>query len=126
MSTVYVLQKHLHWDASRQSLVEKFDFSAASEYGEIKYLVSHNLSPFNPDAAIDIIRQSLEEVDFREDDYLLLAGNPCLIAWVAALAADRTGGRLRLLQWHGRERRYILVDSTVWDDEEGGWVDTDE
>jgi hypothetical protein len=115
---VFVLQRHLHWDAGKQALVDKFDFTPAREYGEIHYLLSHNLSPFKPEVAIDVITKALDEVDFQEEDYLLLAGNPCFIAWTAALVADRTGGRLKLLQWHGKDQRYTLIDSCLWDENE--------
>ncbi len=120
MSRVFVIQRHLHWDAGRQSLVDKFDFTPAAEYGELNYLLSHNLSPFNSAAAIKVIQESLEAVDYRAEDFLLLSGNPCLIAWTAALAADRTDGRLRLLQWHGKDRRYIKIDSVLWEEDTFG------
>lgn len=116
MSRVFVVSRQLHWDAGRQTLVDKFDFTPAAEYGEINYLLSHNLSPFNPVAAIKVIHEALTDVEFSAEDFLLLSGNPCLIAWTAALAADRTDGLLRLLQWHGKDRRYIRIDSKLWEE----------
>lgn len=117
MPRVFVVSRQLHWDAGRQALVDKFDFAPAAEYGEISYLLSHNLSPFNAAAAIKVIHEALEAVDFTAEDFLLLSGNPCMIAWTAALAADRTDGRLRLLQWHGKDRRYIRIDSQLWEED---------
>lgn len=116
MSRVFVVQQHMHWDAGKQALVPKFDLSSALEYGELMFLLSSSFSPFNPNEAIRAIREAMEIWRFGPEDHLLLIGNPCLIAWSAALAADRTGGRLRLLQWSGKERKYLPVDSTVWTD----------
>lgn len=118
MSRVIIIQRNLMWDAGRQNLVDKFDFSPAREYGELHFLLSHSLSPFNAQAAIKVIWEALQDINFSEDDYLLLSGNPCLIAWTAAMVADMTGGKIKLLQWSGKDRRYIRIDSEIWDDDD--------
>ena len=110
MSKVYVVQQALKKD-ERGKLVSKFDLSSAAEYGELVFLLSPNASPFNPEPIIEELHEKLEE--FQQEDYLLLVGNPCLIAWAASVASQYSGGQLNLLQWHGIQRRYKDVISNV-------------
>jgi hypothetical protein len=53
------------------------------------------------------LREKLK--DYRDGDHLLLVGNPVLIGLSVALAADFNEGRVSLLQWSGKDQRYIAV-----------------
>lgn len=108
--TVYVVQKQMRWDADRGELVPRFDLEPARVYGDIEYLLSPNAAPFNPGPIIDELRERLQ--DFSDDDHLLLIGNPCLIGFAVAIAADYNG-RVSLLQWSGKEQRYISITADV-------------
>ncbi len=111
--TVYVVQNQLRWSHETKGLVEKFDTTPAEEYGELSFLLGSNASPFNPVSVIDELTEKLQA--FTDEDHLLLIGNPCLIGFAVAIAADINDGRVRLLQWSGKDRRYIEVDATVFD-----------
>lgn len=111
MSQVYVIQNQHRWDPQRQQLVPKFDFSKAEEYGDLVYVLSPKASPFRPASVIPEMRETL--CNMRSEDYLLLVGNPCLIGWAVAIAAQYAGHRLRLLQWSGTEQKYIVVESDL-------------
>lgn len=103
---VFAVQQPHRLSDDRSKLEPKFDLSPAEEYGELIYLLSPTANPFRPVPIVAELREKLS--DFTARDYLLLIGNPCLIGWAVALAS-RVSPTIRLLQWSGRERRYIAI-----------------
>lgn len=114
MSRVFVIQNQHRYDRVSNKLVEKFDISPAEEFGEVVYLLGSNASPFSPAGVIEELHEGLDT--FGDDDFLLLIGNPCLIGFAVAIAADVNEGRVNLLQWSGKERRYISVPADIFPD----------
>ena len=116
MSRVFVVQNQHHADHTGQ-LVPKFDLSPAQEYGKIVLLLSPSARPFSPRHVIGALSEAL--ATFGDDDYLLLIGNPVLIGLAVAIASRRNCGRVRVLQWDGKARRYIPIfaDISVIDQE---------
>lgn len=102
------MQQTHRWDDRKKRLVPKFDTSSAEEYGELVYLLGPNAGPFVPETVLPELHRKLADV--REEDYLLLIGNPALISFVACVAADYLDGRLRLLQWSNGKYVPIVVD----------------
>lgn len=115
MSNVYVVQKQMRWDTQLQELVPKYDFRDAERFGALRYLLGPTANPFNPDPLIDDIHKHLD--GYTADDYLLLVGNPCLIGWTVAIAADLADGVVQVLQWHGRDATYRAIKVALWPDE---------
>jgi hypothetical protein len=107
-SRVFVVQNQHKWDRDRQKFVPKFDLSPAEEFGELVFLLSPTAAPFRPDPIIQELRTKLAVI--TPEDYILCVGNPLLIQWAGAIAADFLGGRLRSLQWSGKDQRYIAVE----------------
>lgn len=107
MSRVFVVQKTMRWDESKGELVPKFDLEPAREYGELEFLLSPTAAPFNPETILGELHRKL--ADIQETDYLLLVGNPVLIGMVCAIAADYSQGCFNMLQWSGKERKYLPV-----------------
>lgn len=107
MSRVFVVQNQHRWDQRNERFVPKFDLSSAEEYGELVPLLSPTASPFNAGPVIVDMQEKLK--GFSNDDYLLLIGNPALIGWAVAIAADYNEGAVTLLQWSGKDRRYIPI-----------------
>lgn len=108
---VYVVQNQHRQDEAGQ-LKPKFDLTSAEEFGQLSFLLSPTARPFRPAPIIAELHQKLR--DFRGDtDYLLLLGNPCIIGWTVAIAAQYSGGRVRLLQWDGRNARYGMIDADL-------------
>lgn len=106
MPKVFVVQNQQRWDDEAQMLVPKYPtISKAEEYGEIEFLLSPSAAPFTPEPIIRELADKLSR--YTEHDYLLLIGNPVLIGWACALAADYADGRLQVLQWGSG--RYIPV-----------------
>ena len=108
MSSVYVVQRQQRWDPQAQKLVDKFDLSPAEEHGDLRFLLSPSASPFKAEGIVRELQQQLQDFDCNSD-CLLLIGNPVLIGLAVAVAAERSSERLGLLQWHGREGRYLRV-----------------
>lgn len=109
---VFVVQNQHRWDAGLQRFVPKFDLTPAEEFGDLVYLLSPTAAPFRPDSVIEELTQKLEE--YRPDDYLLLVGNPVLIGISVAIAARASGGSVSMLQWSGKERRYLPVKTSLF------------
>ena len=107
MSRVFVVQKQHCWDPGKDQFVPKFDLSPAEQYGELVYLLSPTAAPFRPESVLRELQEKL--ADIKPDDYLLLIGNPVLIGLATAVAADALEGSVNLLQWSGKERRYLPI-----------------
>lgn len=108
---VFVVQKQYKQDPATGELVPKHDLSSAYRYGNVEYLLSPTAGPFNPDSVIPELKAKL--ANYTSDDFLLLIGNPCLIGWAVAIAAGASGGRITLLQWSGKRKEYIPIESNV-------------
>lgn len=107
MSRVFIVQLVHKFDHRTQQLVQ-VDVSPAAEFGKLEELLSPTAKPFQPN--FEVVRELHEKLSsYTPDDYLLMIGNPCLIAMAAAVAANYSGGVLNLLQWHGKQRAYIPV-----------------
>lgn len=101
---VYVVQEPLFKD-KRGQIRSKFDLSPAEAYGELNYVLNWS-DPLELD-----IRQMLWKIrkallNFTENDYLLMVGNPTAMALTAAVANERTDGCFRLLYWDNMKEEY--------------------
>jgi hypothetical protein len=108
-SRVFVVQNQHRWDRDAGKFVPKFDLTPASALGQMVFCLSPTASPFRAEPIIKELKDKL--ADFSDADYLLLVGNPVLIGFATAIAADANDGNIRLLQWSGKDQRYILVDA---------------
>lgn len=107
---VYVVQKQQRFDARSGDLVPRYDtINRAAQYGEMEYLLSPTAGPFRSESIIAELKEKLK--NFTDQDYLVLIGNPCLIGWAVAIAAQRSGGKVNLLQWSGRNDSYVEIRS---------------
>lgn len=113
MPRVFVLQRQMRKNRDTGELEPRFTHEAAREFGELRYVLSPSIKPFNAEEALDELDAAL--AGFTAEDYLLLVGNPCLIGWATAVAAAKTGGPVRMLQWS--RGRYIPVESNL-----GSWL----
>jgi hypothetical protein len=108
MMTVYVVQKQMRFDEGSGELVPRFKtLDRAQRFGAIEYLLSPSAHPFNPEHIIGDLHDKLKE--FGDQDYLLLIGNPALIGMAATVASHYNGGKLKLLQWSGRQGDYAEI-----------------
>mgnify|MGYP000622126402 CR=1 FL=1 len=54
------------------------------------------------------IKQELKE--FSDDDYLLLIGDPAIIAVCGAIAAKNNRGKFKVLKWDRNDKRYYDLE----------------
>lgn len=107
MSRVFVVQNQHRYDRESRTFVPKYDVSEANQFGEVVELLSPTAAPFHPEPILDELREKLN--DFGDDDFILCIGNPLLLAWAYAIAADVNEGTVRALQWSGKDHRYLPV-----------------
>lgn len=102
MSTVYVVQQ------SDKNITPAMDFGAVEVI-----LPNGPQVMFNAAHAVRLIRQAMYR--FTEDDYIIAIGDPAAIGIACAVAAERTGGRFKMLKWDRQEMRYypVVVDLNV-------------
>lgn len=113
MSRVYIVHQPTGRDRGTGAIKPTMDLSPAREFGELRYILREWENPFNDiDATVAEVRRVLVGEGLGPEDWLLLVGNPCLIAIVAAEAA-RVVGSLRMLQWSRSEHRYLPVTAQL-------------
>ena len=107
MARVFVIQNPHQADGDG-GMKPKYDLSKAKKYGDFVYLLSPGAKPFAPnERVIEELREKLSQFD--DDDYLLLIGNPALIGFACAIAADFNDGRVSVLQWSTTRKDYVPI-----------------
>lgn len=106
-STVYIVQNHVSYDHRTGLTVPRYDLSPAEQFGELVFLLSPGTVPNKPEQTIAELKKKL--CDFSDDDYLLLVGNACFVAWAGAIAADVNDGKISFLQYNLSQKQYFVV-----------------
>lgn len=112
MSRVFIPYNPLQRDRRTGELVERLDArgkAKAEQYGELVFLFSPNVKPFNTEPLIKELREKL--ADFSEDDYVLMIGNPIIMSLVSTVASDASDGPIKFLQWTNGD--YVPVDADL-------------
>lgn len=103
---VYVVQRPSFRDRATNEWRDKYDLSAAAQYGELVYLVgSRGNVPQSTASVVGLLHEKLSA--FTPEDYLVAIGDPVAIAAAACVASARTGGRLKILKWDRRIEGYL-------------------
>lgn len=111
--TVYVVQQQQRRDDRTGEWKVVHDLTPARAFGELSVLLGPRVQPFwNAQDVIDELNDKLVSYD-PENDWIVPMGNPALIGWAIAIAAQRGGGRVRTLIWSQRQRAYIPTDATL-------------
>lgn len=106
MSRVFVVNEPAKRDGSRT-----MDLTPATEFGELVFLAPAGDVPLDLRPSVEMLREGL--ASFTAEDYLLPVGHPMLIAAAGALAAQASGGRVRMLLWRGGLGRYVPVSADL-------------
>ena len=107
---VYVIQEV----AGTQAGTPKINIMGASRYGKFKFLLPEfSQMIFSPGPLIYKLRQGLK--DFKEDDHLLLTGDPAIIGVACSIVSDITNGKYNLLKWDRQERRYYPIKINLYE-----------
>ena len=108
--SVYVTQDVMIRSNSGE-MQRKFDFSSAEEFGELKFLLSSGQSIAS---TVPVVRQVLEQMrGFNDDDYVLLIGDPSVMAIVSMAASKYNNGRMKILKWDRRISGYIPMQVDI-------------
>lgn len=105
MSKVYVIQ---HPASKVEGRWQLWDIRDAERFGRVCVMLELLGNVPDDNAVVQDVVGKLQAVlsCFTRDDYLLLAGDPYLIAVASHLATQRTGGFLRVLKWDKHHHRY--------------------
>jgi|TARA_Y100000310_G_scaffold177314_1_gene177398 hypothetical protein len=104
MSIVYVIQEI----PGTKTGAPKINIMGAAEYGTFKFLLPEfSQIIFSPGPLVFKLRKGLK--DFKEEDYLLLTGDPAIIGVACSLVSDTTGGKYKLLKWDKQEKKYYSI-----------------
>ena len=98
--TVYIVQ-----EVSGRNLVP------AAKYGELKPLLPAKTN-LMLSTGPEVSRLKRKLVDFNDDDYLLLIGDPAAIGLCCAIAAS-INGRFSVLKWDRQEMTYYPVSFVI-------------
>ena len=95
--TVYVLQ-----EMGR-------NIRSAEKFGDLKVVLPDNKQIVLSSGPLTFkLRHELK--DFNDNDYLLLMGDPAIIALAGAVASDVNGGRFKVLKWDRDEKKYYDIE----------------
>ena len=107
---VYVIQ-HI---AGTQAGNPKINIIGAQKYGKFKFLLPEfSQMIFSPGPLIFKLRQGLK--DFKEEDHLLLTGDPALIGVACSIVSDITNGKYNLLKWDKQEKKYYPISINLYE-----------
>ena len=95
--TVYVLQ-----EMGR-------NIRSAEKFGELKVILPDNKQIVLSSGPLTF-KLIHELKDFNDKDYLLLMGDPAIIAVAGAVASDVNGGRFKVLKWDRDEKKYYDIE----------------
>lgn len=112
MTTVFVPQVPHRYDRESGELHPVHDLTPAEDYGEVRVILTPSANPFTSmDSIVEDLHNALREM--QEGDYLLLVGNPAILGITAAIASEYTDGKLKLLQWSNRDKRYTPIVADI-------------
>ena len=95
--TVYVLQ-----EMGR-------NIRSAEKFGELKVCLPDNRQiVLSSGPMIFKLKQELK--DFNENDYLILMGDPAIIAAAGAVVSENNNGRFKVLKWDRDEKKYYDIE----------------
>ena len=92
----------------------KINIMGASKFGQFKFLLPEDSQIiFSPGPLIYKLRSLLK--NFKQEDYLLLTGDPAIIGVACSIVSDITGGKYNLLKWDKQERKYYPIEINLYE-----------
>lgn len=113
---IFVVNEPLRKNPETGELERAINLGSAKDHGSLVFLLPPGPLPDDPRPTIIALQNGL--ADFTQNDFLLLVGDLRAIAWAAAIAADKTGGPLKLLHWQRNQHRYDPVSVDLFPDQE--------
>ena len=82
---------------------------SAEKFGDLKVVLPDNRQIVLSSGALTFkLQQELK--NFNDEDYLVLMGDPAIIAVAGAVVSDVNGGRFKVLKWDRDEKRYYDIE----------------
>ena len=82
---------------------------SAEKFGDLKVVLPDNRQIVLSSGPLTFkLQQELK--DFNDEDYLLLMGDPAIIAVAGAVVSDVNGGRFKVLKWDRDEKSYYDIE----------------
>ena len=82
---------------------------SAEKFGDLKVVLPDNRQIVLSSGRLTFkLQQELK--NFNDEDYLLLMGDPAIIAVAGAVVSDVNGGRFKVLKWDRDEKRYYDIE----------------
>ena len=92
----------------------KINIIGAREFGDLKVLLPENSQIIlSPAYVIQTLRQKLKE--YKQEDYLLLTGDPAIIGVACSIVSDITNGKFNLLKWDKQEKKYYPIAINLYE-----------
>ena len=95
------------WDQDAERKVPKHDFAAAALFGQLTPVLDKEDNPMFLALITPKIREALK--DFNDNDSLLAAGDPSVIAICAALILRRRK-TMKMLKWDKKMHTYVQLE----------------
>jgi len=110
-SKVYVVQNVIrkYTDGTLRSL----DYSQAERFGEVIFLFDGSKQVvMSPQPTIRKLKSLLK--DFKDNDYLLLVGDPALIGLTCSVVSTISNGRYNMLKYDRIEKDYFPIRVDIY------------
>lgn len=109
---VFVVQRPAYFDRERRGWVNKYDISAAAEYGELVFLLNPgNIYRDKLASAIALLHREL--ADYGPEDHILAIGDPVAIAATVMVASLQNGGKVSLLKFDRMDAKYDAFEVDI-------------
>tara|TARA_R100000306_G_C4359463_1_gene134537 strand:- start:341 stop:655 length:315 start_codon:yes stop_codon:yes gene_type:complete len=82
---------------------------SAEKFGDLKVLLPDNKQIVLSSGPLTHKLQK-ELKDFNENDYLLLIGDPAIIAVAGAIVSNINNGKFKVLKWDRDEKKYYDIE----------------
>jgi len=94
----------------------KYNVMKALPFGEVEFLFSERAQLiYSAGSFIHSLRKKLE--GYNDEDYLLLVGDPAVIAVAAVVASERNHGKFKLLKWDRMAGKYYPLSIDLYNKE---------
>ena len=82
---------------------------SAEKFGDLKIVLSDNKQIVLSSGPLTF-KLKHELKDFNDKDYLLLMGDPAIIAVAGAVVSEANRGRFKVLKWDRDEKKYYDIE----------------
>jgi len=87
------------------------NISSASRFGDLEVLLPDSEITFSTGLATRLLKRRL--MNFTNDDFLLLIGNPISIGLCVGMALRLNNGKAKLLKWDNQDKLYYPIDINI-------------